>query len=205
MSAFRSTSFLALFALTLAVLSSGCFGRSSVVGLGLADGAEGEECRQDGHCQLGLLCINSRCTRLGPASTADVSVDLADDAGLPECPGLVGEVVLGEVVTGSTQGSSNRYQGTCGGGEAPDEVWLLRLSSASSVVITTESSQYDTVLYLRDGCDGEATELACNDDDRSTGGLHSRIEIVNLPAGSYYLFVDGFGTHAGSYQLAVNR
>jgi hypothetical protein len=58
-------------------------------------------------------------------------------------------------------------------------------------------------MYLRQVCDDPASELACDDDSDPPGGGGSQIN-VTLGPGTYYLFVDGYGSSSGPYDLNVD-
>ena len=66
----------------------------------------------------------------------------------------------GNRYTGTTSGASN-YAGSCGGGSAPEAVFVLTLTQASDVFATTHGSSFNTVLYMRSSC-CNGTEVACN-------------------------------------------
>ena len=54
---------------------------------------------------------------------------------------------------GSTQGRSHQFEGTCGFGQAPDEVYVVRAPYAGHVTLSTVGSDFDTVLYARSVCE----------------------------------------------------
>ena len=89
----------------------------------------------------------------------------------------------GDSITGGTTGCTE------GIGDGPDAVFLLDLATATSVHLDTEGSDFDTVLYLRTTCDDVTTEVACDDDNGD--GLTSSLDL-DLEAGIYYVFVDGY-------------
>lgn len=175
-----------------ALLAAGCFGRSEVDGRGLQDRAAGEPCRQDANCRLGLTCVQQTCVELGPAP-AEPEPDARPLPNPGDCPGVAGTLTLGGEVDGDTTGKPNRYAATCGGGEAPEELWLLELTSDSRVLLSTEGSDFDTVLYVRSNCD-DGAEATCEDD------IGADTVIVDLTAGTWLVYVDGF-SEAGAYTL----
>jgi hypothetical protein len=90
--------------------------------------------------------------------------------------------------------------GSCGGGAAPDTVYKLVLTAPSDVFVTTHGTQFDTVVYMRRGCCGD--ELGCNDnaDGRSTSVLAQ----TGVPAGTYYIVVDGAtAAAAGAFTVDI--
>jgi hypothetical protein len=114
--------------------------------------------------------------------------------------GAVTVVPPGGRFTGTTSGASSS-QGSCGGAAAPEAVYKLVLSAAADVFVTTHGSRFDTVVYMRrGGCCG--AEVACN--DNADGRTTSVLAQPNLPAGTYYIFVDGAtAAAAGNFSLDV--
>ena len=108
-------------------------------------------------------------------------------------------LVSGRTVTGTTVGGTDRFQATCAGGARnPENLYRLVLPRQSRVRLAL-TAQYDAALFIRQDCLQQSTERACNDD--STDPQHSLIE-TTLPAGTYTVFVDGFGNNnAGQYTL----
>ena len=88
----------------------------------------------------------------------------------------------------------------CGEG-APEAVFLVHLGAAQTTRFTTEGSGFDTVLGVFPTSGGGW----CDDD----GGPGSTSIIErNLPAGDYWVVVDGYesgGGRRGAYQLAMGH
>jgi hypothetical protein len=103
--------------------------------------------------------------------------------------------------TGTTVGKTASSTGSCGGGAAPEAVFRLSLAVTSDLFVTTHGTGFDTVVYVRrGGCCGQ--EISCNDDadDRNTSVVRQRA----LPAGVYYIFVDGAtAADAGSFTVDI--
>ncbi|MEI8256343.1 MAG: hypothetical protein WCJ30_11785, partial [Deltaproteobacteria bacterium] len=110
----------------------------------------------------------------------------------------------GQTVTGTTAGD-DRFQSTCAGGSHnPENLYrvVLRRRSFVRLALTSTTAGYDPSIYLRSNCTDISTERACNDDVPGDT-RHSLVE-ATLDAGTYTVFVDGFGTHnAGAYSLEV--
>lgn len=86
------------------------------------------------------------------------------------------------------------------GGSAPEHVYKLVLAVPSDVFVTTHGTAFDSVLYMRRGCCG--AQLACN--DNADGRKTSVLSQPALPAGTYYIFVDGAtDTAAGTYTVDI--
>ncbi len=85
-----------------------------------------------------------------------------------------------------------------------DAVFFLALPVDSGVDLSTAGSRFDTVLYLReaDPSGGMGRErTVCNDDCWTVDGP-SHIQ-TSLPAGLYFVVVDGAGAACGEYTLTV--
>lgn len=103
------------------------------------------------------------------------------------------------IFSGSTVGAPNAVTGACGGSSAADAVHVWNAPSAGSFTFDTVGSDFDTVLYLRDGsCAG--TELGCNDD---TSGTESEVTVTVTSGQVLYVVVDGFSDYSGNYVVNV--
>jgi hypothetical protein len=103
---------------------------------------------------------------------------------------------------GTTAGMIHDTVGTCAtSATAPDVVYSFELTGRATVTAWLAGSAYDTVMYLRNTPCATGTSIACNDDNGS-GGSWSRIS-TTLDPGTYFLFVDGYGTASGNYVLQV--
>ncbi len=103
-------------------------------------------------------------------------------------------------VTGNTQGMGDDSVPGCSSGSTAEElVYVFDVSQP--IHVTFETTGYDTIMYLRTTCSDPSSELACNDDGGP--GLGSSIT-QDLDAGTYYLFVDGYGTNSGEFTLTIN-
>ena len=101
-------------------------------------------------------------------------------------------------VTGSTNGMGDSVDPSCQSTTGDDVVYFFNVSQP--VDVSFEVSGFDTVLHLWDGCG--ASELYC-DDDSGSSQYGSAIS-ASLDAGTYYLYVDGYDTNAGSYTLTID-
>ena len=108
--------------------------------------------------------------------------------------GDVIELVPDRVFRGATMTRGRADdRGSCGGEEGPEQWYRMRLDAPAALGLRLVS-EFDAALYVRAGSiDGP--EIACRDD-------HALLETleINLPAGVYYVAVDGTGTH-GRYRL----
>jgi hypothetical protein len=149
----------------------------------------------------------------GEDNDEDGAVDWPDDA---DCAGagddseetqctsapVVGEVGLeGGVFQTDTNGEENSYEAQCAGGARGGEnVIVVRLDGPARVTATIVEGSYDTSIFLREGSCDDGPEIAC-DDDGGEGTL-SRLS-RELPAGTYFLFVDGFNENSGTATVEV--
>jgi hypothetical protein len=102
---------------------------------------------------------------------------------------------------GSTVNASKSTAGTCSSELANDVAHLFRPVTSGTYCASTEGSDFDTVLYVREGsCEASQNELACNDDAID---LQSRVEFQAEQGTDYYLIVDGYGESSGTYNLRV--
>ncbi|MCA9538082.1 MAG: hypothetical protein KC620_04305 [Myxococcales bacterium] len=107
----------------------------------------------------------------------------------------------GGVFPSDTRGVQDHFGASCGGGGASGEVvYALPVLARSAVTLEIIEANYDTVMFLRDSCEANGRELACDDD--GAGALRSRIATV-LDPGVYFIFIDGFGAAAGTSRLSV--
>ena len=108
-------------------------------------------------------------------------------------------------VTGTAgTGTSNLISPTCQG-RGQENVYVVRVDEPITMVASTDTgaSTFNTVLYVREACRDDATELVCNDDISPTNNK-SRIS-VDLTPGVYFLVVDARDlASSGNYSLTVN-
>ncbi|MBI5516319.1 MAG: PPC domain-containing protein [Deltaproteobacteria bacterium] len=119
-------------------------------------------------------------------------------------------LTMGQTVTGDTRRARDRATGGClGGGEgdegggdgAPDLVYQLTVESRQQVTVAVEQDEdYDGAVFLRQACDDPSSEVACNDDAGDTS--HSRVS-ATLEPGTYFVYVDGFGSSSGRFSMTV--
>lgn len=94
-----------------------------------------------------------------------------------------------EVAMGDTSTSTDDESGSCGGEGSPEMHFSWTAPAAGTYTFDTTGTDFDTVLYVRDGaCLG--AELDCNDDNDD--GLQSTV-VVSLRAGqTVVIVVDGY-------------
>ncbi|HRY97412.1 MAG TPA: hypothetical protein P5147_28385, partial [Myxococcota bacterium] len=94
--------------------------------------------------------------------------------------------------TGSTGAADSTDVGTCGG-DGPEAVWDFTAPADGCVFVSTEGSEYDTVLYVRSECADIDAELGCNDD---AAGSQSEVQLQVEAGTTYSIFIDGFDAYA---------
>lgn len=119
------------------------------------------------------------------------------------CPQTNLGTALPVSVSGTTAGGSNELFGSCGGFSAPEATFRYTAPVTDSYVIDTYGSAFDTILYVLSGsC--SASQLACDDDDLTSGVLQSKLTL-SLNAGQIIVIVvDGFGGENGTFNLHIN-
>jgi hypothetical protein len=133
----------------------------------------------------------------GLSSTAPASGGAAQQTGTCEAPIRIG---AGEF-SGSTTHGESENEGTCANSAARELVYRLDLAARQSVSVDVTTQRFDSVLYVRKGdCTDDGAEVACNDD--SPNQHRSRIDAV-LDPGTYFVFVDGYGSDGGPFQMRV--
>jgi len=148
-------------------------------------------------CERGARCVSSTC--------------VADSAALECSEATTLDLSGGSAsVTATTYGyAADWYTGSCGYAPTgqPEHVYTFTTAGPVDLVASTDdpATNFDTYVYLRSAtCDG--TEVACADDvDLTNHNLTSTLSVSALPAGTYYLFVDGSSPSpgTGTYQLTV--
>ena len=124
--------------------------------------------------------------------------------------------------TGTTVGYADDYDEECPytGSTSPDVVYMMTSSGATYDFSLCGNTDYDSKLYILDA-DGNVVEgsfpspedtpedngIACNDDACSTPSFTSAFVSSfsgTLPAGLYYVVVDGYSTNSGNYTLDIS-
>lgn len=107
------------------------------------------------------------------------------------------------VMTGTTVGAIDDFDGSCGDGPAPDRSLFWTSPRDSYWIFDTHGSEFDTVLYVMDALScATATELECNDDS-AAHRVTSSIEMWLSAGQTVIIVVDGKGLAAGRFQLNI--
>jgi len=133
----------------------------------------------------------------GAATAAQGSASPLSPAGTCESPIRIG---AGDYAGSTTHGESEN-EGQCANSAAREIVYRLEIASRQNATIDVTTQRFDSVLYIRKGdCSDESAEVACNDD--SPNQHRSRVDAV-LDPGTYFVFVDGYGSDGGPFQMRV--
>jgi hypothetical protein len=139
-----------------------------------------------------------------PSGSASAPSLAAAGAGTCESPMLL----AAGPTTGNTRHGESEQAGGCASSESKELVYKLDVTRRQRVTIEVDP-QFDSVLYVRkDDCAEAESEVACNDDATAGAGKRgpssrgSRIDEV-LEPGTYYVFVDGYGSEAGPFRMNV--
>lgn len=138
------------------------------------------------------------------AGSLSTSVRAGEGAGTCDSPLLL---TPGATLGNTRHGESETSSG-CASSESKELVYKLEVARRERVTIEVDP-QFDSVLYVRkDDCGDPEAEVACNDDVTAGAGKRgpssrgSRIDEV-FEAGTYYVFVDGYGSEAGAFRMNV--
>lgn len=150
------------------------------------------ECLSPADCPGGVCGADGSCA--APAAAGDTC---ATPLALPIVNGLA-------VVSGDTAELVDDAGFSCGGG-GPDVVYQIDLAQAQDVDVIAwpDEAAFRPVVAVRKACadTAAAAELACA--RGRAAGEPAAASLRNLPAGRYFVWVDGFYTSRGAYTLAV--
>jgi len=134
-----------------------------------------ETCRPTGVCEV------DECVPAGPGNHCGDAIEVA-----PETQTIRG--TIGDRHT-------DEYVASCAADSA-EAVYAFTLDRRFRV--EAYASGYDTLLHLRSVCDDASSEIACDDDAGERTDAYLDLE---LDAGTYFLFMDGWSGRRGDYVL----
>lgn len=126
-----------------------------------------------------------------------------------KCPGEAFSLKLGDskTISQSTEGASDDLSSSCGDADpatgSPDLVYALTLEGDGSFKAKATAAAGSTLnpsLYLRTGCEDDATTVQCVD----FGSGKAEILTGDLKAGTYYLVIDGGNKTSGAFDLSLS-
>ena len=139
-----------------------------------------------------VLVIDSQAQQTGNYELNITSLD---------CPGAdLGSPIGSTVIEDTTTGESNRFEGSCGGRDAPERTFAFVAPKPALYTFHTIGSSLASVIYLLDDtCNG--TELACNDD--FDGTPQSAVSVSLTQGQRIIVVVDGEDNLAGDFELTI--
>jgi hypothetical protein len=169
--------------------------------------ANGRTCdtRTFSRCADASVCVPGETAPDGVCTTkTDARTDACAAAQiLDPASGVVS--VVGTIAAPSLWDATPNCRDNKGRSEAL--VKLTLSEAAKRVVLSTanKTTNFDSVLYLLDGCDGTPKDLWCSDGGNSSG-WGDTLTLTNLPAGEYYVVVDSFNvwTSSPAFELTVD-
>ncbi len=134
-------------------------------------------------------------------SLAGGTIDLEVTFFAGACPdGDLGNTVPA-VATGTTVGADNTVFSSCGGNTANDDQLTFTAPQDGVYTFDTAGSDFDTLLYVLDGCGGD--ELGCSDDVLATETSH--LNLLMTADQEVNVVVDGANLEEGNYTVTVER
>ena len=150
------------------------------------------ECIADENCEEGEICRDGACQQ-PPGPNAACQPDLIVQL---DGPGRY---------SGRTEGGPFGLDATCSDtGDKPEVVHRVQFDSDTPVCVSTQGSNFDTVLSVRRTCENQ--EVACNDDLAEPTIIQSKLEFNATAGTDYYVIVDGWNLAApgfGDYVLTI--
>jgi len=106
-----------------------------------------------------------------------------------------------QTTSGNTWDSPNNLHPGCVPNDGSEQSFTFTASQSRTYIFDTAGSDFDTVLYVRQG-DCHGVEIACNDDSE---GLLSRVSPFLEAGETVTIIVDGFSSSEGFFVLNINR
>lgn len=134
---------------------------------------------------------------------ADFELEVAFSAATSACDDA--EVISESgTVSGTNLDAGDEFHVSCGNtGEGTDVPYIVSVPYPFDLRAEVTSAVSNTLLALRESCNDPRTELGCND-DLGGGANNARLELSELPAGSYSLVLDSWGWWGeGAYEIEV--
>jgi hypothetical protein len=172
-------------------------GMVSEVGFGQACDAM-RLCRAPNTCEGGMCVASAETVALCAAATA-----VTLDAPTGSTPTTSTQTVMLAPGVGIASASM------CEGSAATERVLAVTVPSGAFDLVATTAvaanpADLDTVVHIRSACENETTELVCGDDvDFDADDYRSLADVLDVAAGTYYVFVDGYDPFDAATTVAV--
>jgi cysteine-rich repeat protein len=167
----------------------------------LGGGAVCDPAEVTDRCQTGLDCADDG-TGVFTCTNAMIMACMA------ATPLAAGATVAGTIDVTDPDVFGWSPAGACGSFDpgSGEDVYVMTLTGAAQDLLLsidgTPGTDFDTVLYVRSpGCEVVTDELGCS--DVVAIGTES-LTLLDLPAGDYYVIVDGWNGNVGNYTLNAN-
>ncbi len=112
-----------------------------------------------------------------------------------------------DVISGSTSSATSTGAPTdyCGTSEGAAGVWYVFEGNGDAITASLCNSSFDTKIQVYEGSCGALTCVTGNDDNFASCSQSSRSEVdFDTTVGvNYYIYVFGYGTNTGDYELAL--
>jgi hypothetical protein len=107
---------------------------------------------------------------------------------------------------GDTTGQRDDAAGSCAGTGAPDVVYRFTTPSVGTLTIDIRSTSpgFKPTVYLRSACDTPNAQVTAACGSTVTGGGATSLALHGLPAGTYFLWIDGRDGTAGAFTINMN-
>ena len=152
-------------------------------------------------CDENLLCQDLDLEDDEPASCQAIVYECPAGWAVNDLSAAVDWRVEGNLAEGELGAHGG---GSCSGAETgQNDLYSFTAMAAGTYVFSTSGADGDTILWIREACGLEETEIDCNDD---TDGLFSEVQ-AELNAGqTIYVFVDSFTENGrDAYVLQAQR
>ncbi len=147
--------------------------------------------------RLLILCVGLAACAPKPDDTSEWTGELEDSSACfhRDIPGSTGE----PAVIGTTAFASADERAPCARAAGPELRYRWRPDESRSYRIHTAGTDFDTVLYVFQGCQRQV--VACNDDHDT---LQSLVAFDAEAGATYIVVVDGFEPYdRGPFQLTI--
>lgn len=104
------------------------------------------------------------------------------------------------VYTGSTTGADNTVFASCGGATAGDDTLTFTAPEDGVYAFDTAGSDFDTIMFLQDGCGGD--EFGCSDNVGADETSH--LNLLMTAGQEVIVAVDGAALEEGNYTVSVD-
>lgn len=162
-----------------------------------------------GNGDTGPGCTDPTAFNFDPFASSDDGSCIAPPAN--DTPAGAIDVACGSVTAGSSLNSTDSeglVGTTCTEPVTGPGVWYRFNGTGDLVTISTcDDADYDSKIIVYTSAIGDGSDLACltgNDDGAGCGGFTSELVITSNPGTIYFIYVTGFGTETGNFNLTVS-